>query len=892
MPLEEYRRKRDFTRTPEPSGDEPRGERQRAVATASPDWDSLPHGHRFCVQQHRATRMHWDFRLEHNGVLLSWPIPRGPTLDPKVKRLAVHTEDHPIDYGDFEGVIPSGYGAGTVLLWDIGTYEWLGETAQNVDATLARGDLKFRLFGTKICGEFALVKLGRRGRRDRGGAEDDKNWLMIKKRDNCVVDGYEASEHEVSVKTGRSLAEIAAEGGGDPRETARAAHAAARTHGATRPRMSLPALPAPMLATSVDRPFSREGWLFELKWDGVRAVAGVDGDTVKVNGRSGRDETSRYPELAALTPALRGRRAIVDGEIVVLDPDGRPSFERLQSRINVSRDSDVRRVMREHPATFAVFDLLWLDGRDLMGTSLRIRKKTLKDVLGAVDGILYTDHVERDGEDFFAAVSGRGIEGMVGKRADSTYQPGRRSHDWVKVKAWQTQSCVIAGWTGGRGRRANQIGALILGVYDGDRLVHCGQVGTGFDDAMLRVLRNRLDALVTDESPLRPVPRTSEPATWVRPELVCEVRHAGWTKQGILRHPAFVGLRDDMAPEACRREVPAPVATVLAVADAGASPGSPATAALDGATAPIDGLLEQLRGLRDSDAFEVEGRRLRLTHLDKLMWPEDGLTKRDLIAHYIRVAPVLLPYLRDRPLSMQVFPDGIEGKSFWRKDKPSHAPPWIQSWSYQGEKTKEYVVVNELATLVWVANAASIDLHPWHSRIDAPQQPDWAVFDLDPAEGATFESVVTIARLVGVALDHYRLRSVVKTTGQTGLQIYVPIARGPDYTAVRNWVEGVARAVGAIVPDLVSWEWSVRRRTGKVRIDYTQNIINKTLTAAYTARAVPHAPVSAPITWAEVGDPDLRSDGWTIHTIGVRLAAVGDLFVGALAGDQPLPPLD
>ncbi len=898
MPLEEYRRKRDFTRTPEPSGDDQRPERQRTDGSESPDWDSLPHGRRFCVQQHRATRMHWDFRLEHNGVLLSWPIPRGPTLDPKVKRLAVHTEDHPVDYGDFEGVIPSGYGAGTVLLWDIGTYEWTAETAPDVEASLAKGDLKFRLVGTKICGEYALVKLGRRGRRGRDDPDGDENWLMIKKRDDCVVEGYEASEHEVSVKTGRTLDEIAAQAGGDPRETARASRAARRTQGAARPRSpttpELPELPLPMLATSVDRPFSREGWLFELKWDGVRAVAGVGGDTLKVVGRSMRDETSRYPELAALRAALRPHRAIVDGEIVVLDADGRPSFERLQSRINVSRDADVRRAMRDHPATYAVFDLVWLDGRDLMDTSLRIRKKTLKDVLSAADGILYTDHVERDGTEFFAAVSGRGIEGMVGKRADSHYQPGRRSPDWVKVKAWQTQSCVIAGWTSGRGRRANQLGALILGVYDGDQLVHCGQVGTGFDDAMLRLLRARLDGLVTEDCPLRPVPRTSEPATWVRPELVCEVRHAGWTKQGILRHPAFAGLRDDIAPRDCRREVPVPVDSVLSIADANESAAAPvsAPAAADGGDAQADALVEQLRGLRNSDAFEVDGHRLRLTNLDKLMWPADRLTKRDLIAHYIRVAPVLLPYLRDRPLSMQVFPDGIDGKSFWRKDKPSHAPPWIQSWTYHGEKTKEYVVVNGLATLVWVANAASIDLHPWHSRIDAPQHPDWAVFDLDPAEGAAFESVVTIARLVGVALDHYHLHSALKTTGQTGLQIYVPIRRGPDYTAVRNWVEGVARAVGAIVPDLVSWEWSVRQRTGRVRIDYTQNIINKTLTAPYTVRAVPHAPVSAPITWTELGEPGLRPDSWTIHTIGERLAAVGDLFDLALAGDQQLPPLD
>jgi bifunctional non-homologous end joining protein LigD len=562
--------------------------------------------------------------------------------------------------------------------------------------------------------------------------------------------------------------------------------------------------------------------------------------------------------------------------------------------------------MRDHPATYVVFDILELDGRDLMSTSLRIRKKTLKDVLTPVDGVMYTDHVERDGETFFSVVRSRGIEGVIGKRADSTYQPGRRSPDWVKVKAWQTQSCVIAGWTSGRGSRSGHLGALILGVYDGDDLVHCGQVGTGFSESTLRALRARLDTLVTERSAFRSPPRTAEPATWVRPELVCEVRHAGWTKQGILRHPAYVGLRDDVAPRDCVREEPARVDAVLSVADTATEPGAQTVAAAPparrrrrvGARAAATGagevepLLEQLGTLRASAALEVEGLRVRLTNLDKVMWPDDGLTKRDLIAHYIRVAPVLLPYLRDRPLSMQMFPDGITGNHFWRKDKPSHAPEWIDSWTYHGEKTKEYIVVNKLATLVWVANAASIDLHPWHSRVDAPQQPDWAVFDLDPAEGATFENVVTIARLIGVALEHYALRSVLKTTGQTGLQIYVPVRRGPDYAAVRNWVEGVARAVGSIVPELVSWEWSVRRRTGRVRIDYTQNIINKTLNAPYTVRAVPRAPVSAPIAWAELDDPSLRPDRWTVLTIAERLAQTGDLFAGALAGDQDLPPLD
>jgi bifunctional non-homologous end joining protein LigD len=928
MALEEYRRKRDFTQTPEPSGDQPAQPPRPGQERAGdgPLWDDLPHGRRFCVQQHRATRMHFDFRLEHDGVLLSWPIPRGPTLDPAVKRLAVHTEDHPVDYGDFEGVIPSGYGAGTVLLWDIGTYEWVRESAADFEASRAKGDIKFRLSGTKISGEFALIRIGDRGRRYGGSADGDKNWLLIKKRDEFVVEKYEALDHEISVKTGRTLAEIARDGGGDPREAARAARSArarpargrrspdgAADGDARRPSDAEPGpgllagpLPAPMLATPVDRPFSREGWFFELKWDGVRALAAVENGRVRVVGRSGRDETSRYPELSALTRALHGHSALVDGEIVVMDEDGRPSFERLQSRINVSRESDVRRAMRDHPATYVVFDILHLDGRDLTGTALRIRKKTLKDVLRPVDGVMYADDIERDGETFFAEVSRQGIEGMIGKRADSTYQPGRRTPDWVKVKAWHTQSCVIAGWTGGRGRRAEQLGALILGVYDGDDLVHCGQVGTGFSASTLRTLRHGLDALIADRSALRNPPRTSEPATWVRPELVCEVRHAGWTKQGILRHPAYLGLREDVAPRDCVREEPASVDAVLAVADTAGTPTQPAppprrrrSAARQPArphdradSAGTDKLLEQLGGLRDSDALEVEGKRVRVTHLDKVMWPDDGLTKRDLIAHYIGVADVLLPYLADRPLSMQIFPDGITGKHFWRKDKPSHAPDWITSWTYHGEKTKEYIVVSNLATLVWVANAASIDLHPWHSRTDAPHQPDWAVFDLDPAEGATFESVITIARLVGVALQHYGLHSVLKTTGQTGLQIYVPVRRGPDYAAVRGWVEGVARAVGQTVPDLVSWEWSVKHRTGRVRIDYTQNIINKTLNAPYTVRAVPGAPVSAPIAWAELDDPALRPDRWTVRTIAERLDATGDLFAGALAGDQDLPPLD
>jgi bifunctional non-homologous end joining protein LigD len=901
--LEEYRRKRDFNQTPEPSGDP--AARSGGELSA---WEQLPHGSRFCVQKHRATRMHFDFRLEHDGVLLSWAVPRGPSLDPAKKRLAVQTEDHPIDYGEFEGVIPSGYGAGTVMLWDIGTFEWVKESAADFDRSRLKGDIKFRLSGSKLSGEFALVHIGERGRQYGGSSDGEKNWLMLKKRDTSVVVGFEAIDLDVSVKTGRSLAEIASEGGGDPREMRRAA----RAHGT--PATTDPAVvveapavaPSPMLAASADRPFSREGWLFELKYDGIRAMVSVAGDQVRISGRRGNDETGHYPEAQAIRAGIHARQAIVDGELVVLDAAGKPSFERMQQRMNVTRDIDVRRVAAEHPVTFIAFDLLELDGRDLLSTELRIRKKTLRETIVDSPNILFAEHVERDGTSLFEVARESGIEGIVAKRADSLYRPGFRSPDWVKIKSWRSQSCVIAGYTAGRGKRTNQLGALILAVLEGTRLVHCGQVGTGFDEKTLRDLRDRLKPLEVKTCQLEVTPKTSEPATWVKPELVCEVRYAGWTRDGILRHPAYRTLRPDLTPADCARETELPTARV-----GQATPGEtsdeddkkPAKNAPRSSknTEPSNTpprrqdpeehaeQLAQLRTLHGNARWDIAGRRLPLTNLDKVLWPADGITKRDMIEYYVRMAPYMLPYLRERPLSMQVFPDGINGKSFWRKDKPTHAPEWIESWTYHGEKTKTYIVVNEVATLAWVANAGVIDLHPWHSRIDAPDDPDWAVFDLDPFEPATFQDVVDIAKLVKAALDHYGMHGVVKTSGQTGLQIYVPVRRGPDYSAVRHWVEEVGRAIDQAAPGRVSWEWAVAKRTGRIRIDYTQNIINKTLAAPYSLRPAPGAPVSTPIAWAELDDPDLRPDRWNIATIAERVASVGDLFSPALQADQDIP---
>ena len=926
MALDEYRRKRDFSRTPEPSGEAQPG----AGPGDGPDrglWDRLPEGSRFCVQMHRATRLHYDFRLEHRGVLLSWAIPRGPSLDPASRRLAVQTEDHPVDYGHFEGVIPSGYGMGTVELWDAGSFEWTRESAADPEAQIRAGDIKFRLAGEKLRGEFALVRIGGRSRYPGASPEAERNFLLIKKRDEAASAGHDAAGEDRSVKSGRTLAEIAAAGGGDPRQKRRPAEGAAPSAGGAptaapgspSPPDSAPAaatgsastpggnpavpLPSPMLAVTADRPFSRAGWMYELKYDGIRAMVAVDGSGVRVLGRRGRDETLRFPEAAAIPTQLRSRSAVLDCEIVVLDEAGHPDFERLQSRINLEGPGEARRAADRHPATFVAFDLLSLDGRDLTATELRIRKKTLRELVGPSGPVLFADHVEEDGESFFAAVSELGLEGMVAKRADSLYQPGRRSPDWIKVKAWRTQSCAIAGWTEGHGRRGH-LGALVLALRGAGGWEHCGQVGTGFGEATIADLLRRMGPLRRPTSPIAAPPKLTESVTWVEPRLVCEVRHAGWTRAGVLRHPAFLALREDAGPEDCVREETADVDALVSRAGAppptavrsgpppqAVSPQLPPGAARPELPPEVAEALEALPGLRPDDWWQIGSRRLHLTNLDKPIWPQPVITKRRMIDYYVRMSPYLLPYLRDRPLSTQVFPDGVTGHSFWRKDKPSHAPEWIDSWLFEGESgSKRWIVVREAATLGWLANAGVVDLHPWHSRVDAPDQPDWAVYDLDPFEPASFDDVRDIARLVKAALDHLGLRGLLKTSGQTGLQIYVPLRRGPDYARVRGWVEEVGRAIGRVEPDRISWEWAVSRRAGRIRIDYTQNIINKTLAAPYSLRPLPGATVSTPLAWGELDDPGLRPDRWTMETIWERLRSVGDLFTGVLDGDQLLPP--
>jgi bifunctional non-homologous end joining protein LigD len=873
--LVEYQRKRDFAKTPEPAGHpQPTGE------------------NRFVVQKHWATRLHYDFRLEMGGVLVSWAIPKGPTLNPAERRLAAHVEDHPVDYFDFEGLIPKGeYGGGTVMVWDWGTYEL--EEATTPEEALRRGEIKFRLNGQKLKGRFALVR-----------TRSDKDWLLIKKRDEAADPNFDIESLSYSVKSGRTREQI--EAGQDAVWSSRRDEAGGRIDLEQAEQAPMPQTLEPMKATLVKEAFDNDRWFFEVKWDGVRVLAFVDNGTARLQTRTGHSANDRYPELAGLSRAVNLKQAILDGEVVALDPEGRPSFQLLQNR---GREPA--------PIQYVIFDLLYADGRLLLKVPLEDRKRLLQNVLRQSATFRVSEHVVGSGRAFFAAAQKKRLEGIVAKLRDSPYQPGVRSHAWLKIKALLQQEVVIGGFTAPRAGR-KYFGALIVGVYEDGRLVYTGHVGTGFTEQTLKSVYEALKPLVQKTCPFEGTPpHANEKPTWVKPHLVCEVKFGEWTRDGRMRQPVFLGLRDDVDPRTVRRELPEDTTRDREKAERSVGPAPPATrrariASPDGtpsttlsqAAARIAAQygtkvrgataaeLEALDAIKKEGDWAIGGRQVHLTNLDKVLFPEDGLTKRDLIKYYVQVAPVLIPYYSHRPLSMNPHPDGIHGKSYWVKDKPDYAPDWIPTFRYNDQKSeKDWILIEEVATLAWLANHAVIDLHPWYSRIDKPEYPDWSVIDLDPAEGATFPQVVQVARLVKSALDHLELKAVLKTTGQRGLHIYVPIERRYTLDQSRDFVAKLAKMIQTLLPDLVTEVWEVKRRTGKIRIDYTQNVINKTLAGPYSVRPAEHAPVSTPISWDELDNPKLRPDRWTIATIGDRLLEVGDLFREALTLRQRLPKI-
>jgi bifunctional non-homologous end joining protein LigD len=901
--LAEYQRKRDFSKTPEPKG--------------APDPAG---GNRFVVQKHWATRLHYDFRLEMEDVLVSWAIPKGPTLNPAERRLAAHVEDHPVSYYDFEGTIPKGeYGGGTVMVWDWGTFELEESTPTE---SLRRGEVKFRLHGVRLSGRYALVR-----------TRSDKDWLLIKKKDEAADPNFDVEKFDTSVKTGRSKAEI--EQGRD------AVWSSRREEGegglidlANAEPGPMPRALEPMKAQLVDDAFDDDRWLFEVKWDGIRLIAFIDDGKVSLQTRAGRMVDAEYPQLQAIARLVNAKQAVLDGEVVVLDEEGRPSFQLLQNRGNEPR-----------PMQYMVFDIVYRDGQRLVRVPLEDRKRLLRNIIRDSAVLKYSEHVLGEGKAFYRAAKEKRLEGIVGKLRDSVYQPGVRSSAWLKIKTVSEQEVVIGGFTAPRNSRKH-FGAILVGVYDDGNLVYTGHTGGGFDEKTLASVYKQMKPLVIDKPPFagKP-PHTNEKPTWIKPELVAEVKFAEWTRDGLMRQPVFQGMRDDVDPKNVRRERPRDADRESARAEATSTSSTiqgarrPAPVRIAAKTASIERprtspspsrpsrkpaalptnipdtplsraaaqiskkLHTNIRGatadelaaldaIKKEGDWQIGGRVVHLTNLDKLLFPEDRYSKRDLIRYYVQVAPVLIPYFSQRPLSMNPHPDGIHGSSFWQKDKPGYAPEWIPTFRFQDRKNiKDWILIEEVATLAWLANHAVIDMHPWYSRFDKPEYPDWSVVDLDPAEGATFQDVVAVARVVKTALDHLKLKGLLKTTGQSGLHVYIPIERRYTLDESRGFVEKLAHMIAELMPDKVTEIWEVKRRTGKIRIDYTQNVINKTLTGPYTVRPAIRAPVSAPITWDELDDRRLRPDKWTIKTLGDRLLEVGDLFHDALTIRQRLPSL-
>ncbi|HSD79962.1 MAG TPA: DNA ligase D [Solirubrobacteraceae bacterium] len=778
--LGRYRAKRDFAATPEPSGEAPAG---------------APARRRFVVQEHHATRLHWDLRLERDGVLVSWAVPNGLPTEPRDNRLAVHTEDHPLEYLEFHGEIPRGsYGAGTMTIWDRGTYEELKWEPRKVEVLL---------HGERVHGRYALFPI------DAG--EDPKDW-MIHRMDPPADPAAEPMPEKV----------------------------------------------VPMLARLGELPPDDGRWAYEVKWDGVRAICHSEPGRMRLYSRNLNDITPRYPELARLNRALSHHRAILDGEVVAFGAEGRPDFGALQQRMHLTAESQVRRLARSAPVTYVLFDLLWLDGHSLLDAPYEERRARLAELALTGERWQTPDHVVGHGAELLAASMAQGLEGIVAKKLGSRYEPGRRSPCWIKVKNVHRQEVVIGGWLPGEGRRRDRIGALLVGVRDGEdgALRYAGRVGTGFTEAELDRLRALLAPLEQDRSPFAeaaaPAPKPPRGAVWVAPRLVAEVEFRDWTQGGQLRAPSYKGMRDDKPAELVVREG------------------------------------------RDHAMVEVDGTDVRLANPDKVLYPATGFRKRDVVDYYARIAPVLLPHLEGRPLTLKRYPDGVDGPFFYEKQAPSHRPAWVRTARIpMGSKPIEFVLAEDVRTLVWLANLADLELHTSLSRAADMAHPTTLAFDLDPGPPATVVECSRVALLLEGMFAGLGLQSFAKTSGSKGMQVYVPLDGRADYAATKGFARAVAELLEREEPKLVVSRMTKSLRPGKVLVDYSQNDESKTTVCVYSLRARERPTVSTPVTWDEVRETARREDpglfAYTAHDVLRRVEERGDLFAPVVSLTQALP---
>jgi bifunctional non-homologous end joining protein LigD len=828
-------------------------------------------------------------------------------------------EDHPLDYATFEGVIAHGnYGAGQVIVWDAGTYSPdedgrlsfgdRDEAEERMRAGLEAGKLSFTLRGRKLHGSWTLVKTTR----------SPNDWLLIKHRDRYADPGRDVLTEDTSVQSGLTIDELKEGRLPEPGATAAVADAA-RAVGET---AEFPSRIKPMLARLVDAPFSGREWLFEPKLDGFRALAFLHRGAVTLTSRTGIDLTGRFPEVVAELESQPEDELVLDGEIVALNDSGLPDFGLLQNRIDLPREIKVGPSEGAATVVYYPFDLLYVHGSSLLNVPLYERKGLLARAVVAGDHVQLVEHVEGEGKQFFDAAVRLGLEGMVAKRKDSRYQPGTRSPSWLKVKAVQAQELAVGGYTPGAGYRSKTFGALVLGYYEGEDLKYAGRVGSGFDQATLDMLVEKMRELQSGDSPFAPDPDLDAlEVQWLRPEMVVRVKFSNWTDQARLRAPVFMGLRPEIDPRSVRRETADRVSTV----DATQAP--PRTVEDD-----VDEVLDQLSDKPDSLSLEVDGHRIALTNLDKPLWPEHegrtAVTKREVVRYFATMGPVLLPHLRDRPLTLTRYPDGIHGESFYQKHWEHNLPDFVETvelFSSHNEGAGEYIAVNNLPTLVWLAQIADLELHPWLSRtvrepdaLDATtdfaesedgirgsvlNRPDFIVFDLDPyiysgrekagdepeLNRAAFAKTAEIALELKDILDQLSLSAYLKTSGKTGLHIYVPVLRRYEYRVTRKTCEIVGRFLMRNRPRDVTMEWSVSKRAGKVFLGHNQNVRAKNMASIYSLRPLPGAPVSIPLRWTEL--EDVYPTMFTIDTVPERVAETGDLWVGLLEAKHDLSRL-
>lgn len=879
MALEKYKEKRDASKTPEPFG----GKGDKEVL-------------RFVIQKHAASHLHYDFRLEMEGVLKSWAVPKGPSTDPDIKRLAMMVEDHPYDYRTFEGIIPQGqYGGGTVIVWDEGTYEPMepeGKTKAEHDKQLRHGlhsgKIKFILKGKKLKGEFALVKAYGRG---------ENGWLLMK-LDDKYASAEDITKKDKSVISKKTLEQVAATsttiyGQKEPepeqekikkkvkqkKEPAESIAEEATELLKKGRKSAMPAKVKPMLATLVDKPFDKPGWTYEVKWDGYRAVAYVNKGEATLSSRNNKSFTEKYYPI---TKAMESWpiNAVLDGEILVIGDDGKADFGALQ---NWRSETDGHLI-------YYAFDLLWYEGKNLMDLPLSERQAILKEVLPTNDDNVRLSLVfTASGLDFFEAARKMGLEGIMAKRGDSTYIPDTRSKDWLKVKVNQRQEVVIGGFTNNDGSN-KAFSSLLLGVYEDGKFIYVGKVGTGFSAKTQKEMMETFRPLITKKIPFDSEPDINKPsrfrpnppnatATWLKPELVCEVSFAEVTKDGVFRHPSFEGMRSDKQAKNVVRET----ATETSELTEDLKTKQNNDTQLVAAPKKGAGGKTLLNPKEETQVKKVKGHEIKFTNLSKLYWPEDGVTKRDMFNYYHQAAEYILPYLKDRPQSLNRFPGGIHGPSFYQKDVKGKAPDWIKTFPYttsEGED-KEYVVGDDEATLLWIASLGCIEMNPWFSRIQHPDDPDYCVIDLDPDKKTTFEQVILAAQEVKKVLDALEVPGFVKTSGSTGIHIYIPLGAKYTYDQSQMFAKLIVSIVHNQLPEFTSLERMIKNREGKMYLDFLQNRPGATIAGPYSLRPKPGATVSTPLHWDEV-KTGLQMKDFTIKNAIARFKSEGDLFKGTL----------